>query len=105
MAEKGKMKYTAVHIPEMLAILIDKLIDSGEFAYSSRSEFVKDALRRFLEYHGYYPLSSISMEKSKITISPSLTREDLDKTIAEINAKIKMLHDMKSFLTEKTKAK
>jgi metal-responsive CopG/Arc/MetJ family transcriptional regulator len=101
MDKKGKMKYTTVHIPDVLAILIDKLIDSGEFAYSSRSEFVKDALRRFLEYHGYYPISGISMEKSKITISPSLNREDLDKTIAEINAKIKMLHDMKSLIEDK----
>lgn len=41
------------------------------------------------------------MEKSKITISPLLTREDSDNTIAEINAKIKMLHDMKSLIEDK----
>jgi hypothetical protein len=58
-------KYTTVHIPNVLAILINKLIDSGEFAYSSRSEFVKDALRRFLGYHGYYLPLSISMENPK----------------------------------------
>ena len=41
------------------------------------------------------------MEKSKITISPLLTREDSDNTIAEINTKIKMLHDMKSLIEDK----
>jgi Arc/MetJ-type ribon-helix-helix transcriptional regulator len=54
-----KMRYTTVHIPSALAILIDKLTDSGDFAYSSRSEFIKDAIRRFLEYHGYYPQSGL----------------------------------------------
>lgn len=95
---KAKIKYTTVHIPEPLATLIDKLIKSGEFAYSSRSEFIKDALRRFLEYHGYYPQAGISLEKSKITINPSLTSEDLDKIVMDINSKIKMLNDMKKCL-------
>jgi len=59
----------------MLAVLIDELIECGEFAYSSRSEFVKDAVRRHLEYHGYYyPKSGIMLEKSKITVNPSLLK-------------------------------
>ncbi|MEM3699738.1 MAG: ribbon-helix-helix domain-containing protein [Candidatus Bathyarchaeia archaeon] len=96
--EKVEMKYTTVHIPNTLARLIDKLIESEQFAYSSRSEFVKDAIRRFLEYHGYYPQSGISLEKAKITINPSLTKEDLENSIAEMNSKIKMLNDLKSCL-------
>jgi Arc/MetJ-type ribon-helix-helix transcriptional regulator len=60
-----KMKYTTVHIPNALAILIDKLIEGGEFDYSSRSEFLKDAIRRFLEYYGYYPQSDILIENLK----------------------------------------
>lgn len=90
------MKYTTVHIPNALAALIDNLIESGEFAYSSRSEFVKDALRRFLEYHGSYPQSGLSLEKTKITLNPSLLNEEADKVIADLNAKIKMFQDLKN---------
>jgi metal-responsive CopG/Arc/MetJ family transcriptional regulator len=53
-----KTEYTTIHIPKVLAELIDKLVENGEFAYSSRSEFVKDAIRRFLEQYGYYPPNS-----------------------------------------------
>ena len=93
------MKYTTVHIPDTLAILIDKLIDSGNFAYSSRSEFIKDAIRRFLEYHGSYPQSGLSLEKSKITLNPSLFKEETEKMIVDINSKIKILQDLKNALT------
>jgi Arc/MetJ-type ribon-helix-helix transcriptional regulator len=48
-------KYTTVHIPSALADLIDEILEEGEFAYASRSEYIKDAVRRHLEYHGYYP--------------------------------------------------
>jgi len=94
-------KYTTVHIPDRLAILIDKLIDSENFAYSSRSEFIKDAIRRFLEYHGHYPQSGLSLEKSKITLNPSLFNGEADKMIADINSKIKILQDLKNALTNK----
>ena len=57
-----QVKYTTVHIPNALAALIDNLIESGEFAHSNRSGFVKDALRRFLEYHGYYLQSGLTGE-------------------------------------------
>lgn len=50
-----KIKYTTVHIPTVLAKTIDEVIENGELAYASRSEFIKDAIRRFLEYYGYYP--------------------------------------------------
>jgi Arc/MetJ-type ribon-helix-helix transcriptional regulator len=88
-----------------IAALIDNLIESGEFAYSSRSEFVKDALRRFLEYHGHYPQSGISLEKSKITLNPSLLNEEADKVIADINAKIKMFQDLKNVLIREKERK
>lgn len=94
-----KIKYTTIHIPNALAALIDDLIERGDFAYSSRSEFVKDALRRFLEYHGSYPQSGLSLEKSKITLNPSLFKEETEKMIVDINSKIKILQDLKNVLT------
>jgi hypothetical protein len=99
--EGKQVKYTTVHIPNALAVIIDKLIEDGEFAYSSRSEFVKDALRRFLEYHGYYPQTGISLEKTKITVNPSLTDDKTDKTIADLNARIKMFQDLKDVLSDR----
>lgn len=95
-----QMNYTTIHIPNALAASIDDLIESGEFAYSSRSEFVKDAIRRFLEYHGQYPQSGLSLEKSKITLNPSLLNRDSDKLIADLNAKIKTFQDLKNLLIE-----
>jgi Arc/MetJ-type ribon-helix-helix transcriptional regulator len=59
-----KTEYTTIHIPKVLAELIDKLIEHGEFAYSSRSEFVKDAIRRVLEQYGFYPPNSQKLEGS-----------------------------------------
>lgn len=50
-----RIKYTTVHIPTVLAKVVDEFIENGELAYASRSEFIKDAIRRFLEYYGYYP--------------------------------------------------
>ena len=61
---KGKIKYTTVHIPTVLAQLIDEIIENGELAYASRSEFIKDAIRRFLEYYGSYPRKNETQEKS-----------------------------------------
>lgn len=55
MEERSKIKYTTVHIPTVLAKIVDEVIENGELAYASRSEFIKDAIRRFLEYYGYYP--------------------------------------------------
>lgn len=55
MEKDKKGRYTTVHIPTALADMVDEVIEGGEFAYSSRSEFVKDAVRRFLEYYGRYP--------------------------------------------------
>jgi Arc/MetJ-type ribon-helix-helix transcriptional regulator len=51
----NKEKYTTVHVPTVLARMVDEIIENEEGAYSSRSEFIKDAVRRFLEYYGYYP--------------------------------------------------
>jgi len=59
-----KTEYTTIHIPKVLAGLIDKLVENGEFAYSSCSEFAKDAIRRFLEQYGYYPPNSQKLEGS-----------------------------------------
>jgi Arc/MetJ-type ribon-helix-helix transcriptional regulator len=42
-----KTEYTTIHIPKVLAELIDKLIKNGEFAYSSRSDLLKMRLEGF----------------------------------------------------------
>jgi Arc/MetJ-type ribon-helix-helix transcriptional regulator len=55
MKKTNSGKYTTVHIPTVLAEVIDEIIEREEGAYSSRSEFIKDAVRRFLEYYGHYP--------------------------------------------------
>jgi Arc/MetJ-type ribon-helix-helix transcriptional regulator len=48
-------EYTTVHIPKILAKLIDDVIANGEFGYSSRAEFIKDVIRTSLKEYGYYP--------------------------------------------------
>lgn len=37
--------YTSVSIPNNLLVEIDELVNNGELGYTSRSEFVKEALR------------------------------------------------------------
>jgi Arc/MetJ-type ribon-helix-helix transcriptional regulator len=47
--------YTTVHIPKVMADGIDEVMTAEVGAYSSRSEFVKDAVRRRLEDYGVFP--------------------------------------------------
>jgi Arc/MetJ-type ribon-helix-helix transcriptional regulator len=93
-----ELKYTTIHIPAGLACLIDDLLENEDFAYASRSEFVKDAIRRFLEYHGHYPKPNISLEKNKVTRDSKLLDEDPDKAIADLNARIKVFQELKNVL-------
>jgi metal-responsive CopG/Arc/MetJ family transcriptional regulator len=67
MEGKLKEKYTTVHIPTALAKMIDEICENDELAYASRSEFVKDAIRRFLEYHGHYPTNRRNSSTEIIT--------------------------------------
>jgi len=83
--KKELAKYTTIHIPTNLAKLIDNLIDSEDFAYSSRSEFVKDAIRRSLEKHGFYPSSS--------WLQRALSNPTL---LEELTEKIKQLKELRS---------
>jgi Arc/MetJ-type ribon-helix-helix transcriptional regulator len=94
------LKYTTVHIPESLAVLIDKLIENEEFAYTSRSEFIKDAVRKSLKYHGYYPQAGLSLEKLKVSLDSLMLNEEKEKTVAEMNARIKMPQDVKRTVNE-----
>lgn len=100
-----RMKYTTVHVPNELAALIDNLIENGTFAYASRSEFIKGAIRRFLEYHGYYPKAGLSLEKTAITLNPSLLNKGADDMIADLNAKIKVLQNLKNVLIKEKRNK
>jgi len=74
MEKNGKDKYTTVHIPTTLAESIDGIIERERYAYSSRSEFIKDAIRRFLEYYGYYPLSKRNSKKRGTATRPDTRR-------------------------------
>jgi len=76
----NKEKYTTVHIPTVLARMVDEIIDNEGCAYSSRSEFIKDAVRRFLEYYGCYPPN----RKAKANgLSAGLSQEDILKLMTQ----------------------
>jgi len=45
----GYMKYVSISIPGELIVNVDKVIEKKVRGYSSRAEFVKDAIRRLLE--------------------------------------------------------
>ena len=81
----NKTQYTTIHVPVALAELIDALLDSGQFAYASRSEFVKDAIRHSLVEHGFYPNSS--------WLERTLTDKRLDQ---HLNKRIKQLKELRS---------
>jgi metal-responsive CopG/Arc/MetJ family transcriptional regulator len=82
MEKNGKNKYTTVHIPTTLAEVIDEIIESERYAYSSRSEFIKDAIRRFLEYYSYYPSSKRNSKKEEQHVD--LTQEDIASLLTRI---------------------
>ena len=87
--EKGRQRYTTIHIPVALAKLIDNLIDTGDFAYTSRAEFVKDAIRRALEKHGFYPGGSRSL------LDMDLNNEKIQEELAK---RINRLKELRSLL-------
>lgn len=97
-----KTKYTTIHVPVVLANLIDDLVNSGAFAYSGRSEFVKDALRRFLEKHGHYPKhSGVRLETSTLSLSPvGDVEEERTKLKNDLSKRIGLLQKVAKFLEE-----
>lgn len=40
-----RKRYTNIPLPEDLAVQISRVIETAEFGYKTRSEFVKDAVR------------------------------------------------------------
>jgi metal-responsive CopG/Arc/MetJ family transcriptional regulator len=82
MQERSDHKYTTVHIPTTLAEAIDNIIESEKYAYSSRSEFIKDAIRRFLEYYNYYPASRRNSKQGEPQLD--LNQEDVTKLVTQI---------------------
>jgi Arc/MetJ-type ribon-helix-helix transcriptional regulator len=91
--EAERRKYTTIHIPIALARLIDTLIDTGEFAYTSRAEFVKDSIRRALEKHGFYPDSKPWLKE---IFDNDRLREELDKRLTELREIKSLLQTKKS---------
>jgi metal-responsive CopG/Arc/MetJ family transcriptional regulator len=57
--------WTYVNLPKELAEQIDELVNAQEHGYRSRSEFVSDAVRRFLEH--LYAEKSLRKGKSRIS--------------------------------------
>jgi len=75
---KKKTQYTTVHIPIELLKLVDVIINEEKFGYSSRAEFVKDAIRRYLEWFGYYPPKKEKMRVEEFIIEAArkLSKKD-----------------------------
>ncbi|MBS7631422.1 hypothetical protein KEJ47_07615 [Candidatus Bathyarchaeota archaeon] len=48
-----KYKYHTVNLPESLAEKIEEVISSGKHGYTSVSDFVKSAVRKYLKELGY----------------------------------------------------
>jgi|YelNatPaOPRAMG01_1025707.scaffolds.fasta_scaffold73188_3 metal-responsive CopG/Arc/MetJ family transcriptional regulator len=44
-----KIEYVPIGIPKEMVELIDKIIQEKKFAYVSRNDFVRDAIRRRLD--------------------------------------------------------
>jgi Arc/MetJ-type ribon-helix-helix transcriptional regulator len=85
MKKDNRTKYTTVHIPSVLAEAVDEIIENEEGAYSSRSEFIKDAIRRFLEYYNYYPASKRNSKKDEPHLD--LTQDDIEKLCTKMMKK------------------
>jgi len=49
MSSKKHSKFASVSIPVEIIREIDRIVKSGEGGYVSRAEFIKDAIRRYLE--------------------------------------------------------
>jgi len=47
-----RTEYMHIKIPEELVVEVDNFIADGQFGYRSRTEFVKDAVRRLLSEYG-----------------------------------------------------
>ena len=45
----GRQRWKTVQLPEELLRRVDEIVGHPEFGYSSRSEFIKDAVRHRLE--------------------------------------------------------
>jgi len=46
-------EWITIKLPKDLVDRIDNLIESGRYGYTSRADFVSDAVRRLLKEYGY----------------------------------------------------
>jgi metal-responsive CopG/Arc/MetJ family transcriptional regulator len=51
----GRGKWVSVGIPKEIAERIDKVIDSRQWGFRSRNDYVLEAVKMDLRTRGYYP--------------------------------------------------
>lgn len=56
------LNYISVSLPRDLVKRVDEILENKELGYSSRPEFIKDAIRRHLEFLG----AQINVKKNDI---------------------------------------
>ncbi len=52
---RGRGIWVSVGIPKEIAERIDKVIDSGQWGFRSRNDYVLEAIKMDLRTRGYYP--------------------------------------------------
>ena len=53
MPKKPRIKWGTVRLPQQLIDIIDEVVKSGKYGYTSVSDFVTDAVRKRLRELGY----------------------------------------------------
>ena len=51
----GRGNWVSVGLPKEIAVRIDKVIESGQWGFRSRNDYVLEAVKTDLRSRGYYP--------------------------------------------------
>jgi len=51
----GRGNWVSVGIPKEIAVRIDRAIESGQWGFRSRNDYVLEAVKTDLRSRGYYP--------------------------------------------------
>jgi metal-responsive CopG/Arc/MetJ family transcriptional regulator len=52
---RGRGNWVSVGIPKEIALRIDQVIDSSQWGFRSRNDYVLEAIKMDLRTRGYYP--------------------------------------------------
>ncbi|MEM2122928.1 MAG: ribbon-helix-helix domain-containing protein [Candidatus Bathyarchaeia archaeon] len=55
MTQKRNRRWTTIAIPQEIAQLIDKVVESQQYGFRSRTDFILEAVKLRLKELGYYP--------------------------------------------------